>query len=831
MALWMRTPVFAQETPPQVAAMPPHSLEPANPEPDLESATAEASATLLLDQAAVADPESVESAEPPGHPEAEEGVPLLFSTIVDVTLNQVAMGTFFLAEDASGALYATQQDLEDWGLLLPATLPDSGILMDGARYLPLNGIPGADYHLDPLTYGLQLTVPGESLPHRRYGADKPPPMPQPGSGLALDYSLSVAGAEASRLRYTGLLEASVFRQGWTASFSSSAAFGDEADGWRRLTTALQRDQPESLRRLSLGDAILPQTAWGSGLRFGGLRLATEFSLQPGLLTFPLPTVEGVAQVPSVVDLYLDDRRILDQEVDAGPFTLDHLPLTSGAGELRMVVRDSQGREQTVAESFYISRQLLKAGLSSYSLALGALREDYGRRDFGYGAWIADARYRRGLSDTLTLGGVVQASGDRLAAALSVDAGSLLGEASVATAFSHAAETGLGAMVELGARYQARRFHLSGTWSQWSANFRVPGVEDKAARRRQQLLSAGLNLNAWGSVSLIHANRRYWDDDDLSRTTLSYRKRLTDWLQVDLSASTQRDGDDWDRQLGLNFHVLFDRRSGSLYYRRSQDGLDLSGEFSQSLPAGTGYGYRFQADRQGLDAGELAVRTGIGTHRLTASDPDSLSWRIQTEGSLTYMDREFFLAPATGRAFALVDVADYPEVMVKLENQPIARTNSRGSVLLPNLRPYEENRVGIEQRDLPIDANVETLEVIAVPYADSGVRVEFPVSAVSGVVLQARQADGGDIPLGALVTVEGGGAGLVGYDGLLYLEGIYGPAQLHISWEDNQCLLSIPPTPEGELTQLGALPCQETIPVSPATAPPAPAVEVESSARP
>ena len=97
-----------------------------------------------------------------------------------------------------------------------------------------------------------------------------------------------------------------------------------------------------------------------------MQLASNFATDPNFVTFPLPTIGGLAEWNSVAEVFLNNTLRVSEEVPAGPFEIDNLPVVSGAGEVQLRVTDLLGREQFLTQSYYVSPRLLKAGLSDYS---------------------------------------------------------------------------------------------------------------------------------------------------------------------------------------------------------------------------------------------------------------------------------------------------------------------------------------------------------------------------------------------------------------------------------------------------------------------------------
>ena len=62
----------------------------------------------------------------------------------------------------------------------------------------------------------------------------------------------------------------------------------------------------------------------------------------------------------------------------------------------------------------------------------------------------------------------------------------------------------------------------------------------------------------------------------------------------------------------------------------------------------------------------------------------------------------------------MQVADFPDMTVYVENQPIGRTDGKGRVLLDSLRAYERNSVSIDPKELPFEASLATREMVVTP---------------------------------------------------------------------------------------------------------------------
>jgi outer membrane usher protein len=131
------------------------------------------------------------------------------------------------------------------------------------------------------------------------------------------------------------------------------------------------------------------------------------------------------------------------------------------------------------------------------------------------------------------------------------------------------------------------------------------------------------------------------------------------------------------------------------------------------------------------------------------------------------------------------------VRVYAENQLVARTDTGGNAFVPRLRPYEVNRIAIDQGDLPLDSQIDTLQVEAAPYFRSGVLLAFGVRPARGALLTVLLENGAPLPSGAVVRVGNGEEEFpVGLRGEVYVSGLAANNRLLVSWRGQGCELDV-----------------------------------------
>ena len=101
-------------------------------------------------------------------------------------------------------------------------------------------------------------------------------------------------------------------------------------------------------------------------------------------------------------------------------------------------------------------------------------------------------------------------------------------------------------------------------------------------------------------------------------------------------------------------------------------------------------------------------------------------------------------------------------------------------------------VSIDQNDLPLDAAIGSLKLIATPYYRSGVLIDFPVKRERGGTLRVVLEDGSDLPSGALSQIEGKDEEFpVALRGEAYLTGLEATNRIRFTWKGQSCTIDVP----------------------------------------
>jgi outer membrane usher protein len=750
-----------------------------------------------------------------GHAIAEvtdAGEAPLQSAIVELRLNdQEESTTLVVHRGPDGTLLVRAADLPPLRLKPPA---GGTVLVEGEPHVRFGPANQATIVFDDATQAVRMTLPPDAfLPSRLtiLVPDAAPVTPAELGGF-LNYDLYGQQVDA-QTSLGGFLDLGLFGPRGVVTNSLLTRHDDERRETLRLESTWTLDFPERIATLRVGDAISASGAWGRSARFGGVQFGTNFATQPTLVTMPLLSAQGEALVPSTVDVFLNGRPVTSQDVPPGPFTIDRLPPITGAGQMQVVVTDALGRQQVIAQPFYTGRTLLPAGLDEYSFEAGAIREDYARRSNAYGDLVLAGTFRRGFTDRFTA--EVHAEGQAGGAgAAGLDAAWQAGNVGVVTLTAAAGGDGdYGWLAGAGLERSSQRFNVFARTIYTSREFAQLGTESLRIRPRQRSFAgAGAGFGRLGMLQLSYGLQSNWTGPATETMALSHAVGLGDLGFVSFIASHAIAGES-STDLFLNWTLAFGERRTAAVTLQHSPGGPRAGDFEavasvqQSLPVGAGTGYYValssneNAQLEYLYQGEAGL---LGLQYARRDDRDG--WRASAAGGIAFTDAGVMPARRLDRSFAVVEVADFADMTVYVENQPIGRTDRKGRVLLDSLRPYERNAVSIDPKELPVEASLATTAMTVTPAYRSGPVVRFPVVRASAATLRLVQADGRPVPAGARVTTASEQVP-VAMDGLVYLTAAAGRQDAVAEWVGQRCTFSFE-RPDGGDPQpdLGAVTC-------------------------
>ena len=728
---------------------------------------------------------------------AEDPVDDADEVFMAVLINEQPQGIVVILR-SDGRLFAGAQDLRRWRLRLPNTAP---LIHYGEDFFALDALAGLSYRFDESSQALTVqAAPSLFDATRLKGTVTNFSAPTPASpGGFLNYDVSANHAQG-RTSTSGLLELGGFAGWGTVQTRLLARDLNGKATAVRLDTTWTRDQPLKVASLRVGDAISGTSSWGGAVRFGGVQWSTNFSTQPGFISFPLPGMSGEAALPSTVDLYVDNALRMSREVPSGPFSIQDLPVTTGQGDARLVVRDILGREQVITQPFYATPRLLQQGLQDYSYELGFVRRNFGTDSNNYGRALAVSTHRLGITEQFT----GEIHGELLGHQQSLGLGGVLmlpaaGVLSGSFAASHS-DRGVGGLLALGLQRQGRPFSFGVNTQFASQRFVKLGMQPEAlAPRHISRVFVNLATSGHGSFTANYTEQAFPDRQGIKILAGSHSRKIGRLGNLSASVTRLLTGDA-KTTFNLNFSMPLGNRTNASISASAQPGREQARlAVSHSMPAGSGVGYRLVAGAGDSDyrQAEVSAQNEVGTYTLGASKiSGQTAFRGSAGGAVAFLGGSAFLSRRITDSFAVVQVPGYSGVGVYADNQLVARTDAKGSALLPRLRPYEKNTVRIEQADLPLDAQIDAVQLDAVPNFRSGLLLKFPVKRSRGALLTVVLENGDPLPAGAQAQIIGDNIEQnevfpTGLRGEVYLTGLAVSNRLRVTWREQSCEFVLP----------------------------------------
>ncbi len=698
---------------------------------------------------------------------------------LELVVNQMSSGNVVIVHQRSGRLYVARDDLQAAGIAFPVAVGEQ---------VALDSVDGLHSDYDSQAQRLVLEVPPSWLPDQRIGNRSLFPGGEAFSsfGALLNYDAYLNDTDDVGSSLSVWNELRLFDSWGTFSTTgqwrepiSGRNFESGRRGFLRYDTTFRYTDEARLLTLEAGDVISGSLPWTSSVRLGGVQVSRDFSVRPDLVTYPLPAFAGEAAVPSSVDLFINGYKSASADLQPGPYTLTNVPYINGAGNAVVVTTDAQGRQVSTTLPFYVTSTLLQKGLMDYSVAAGSLRRDYGLRDFGYGPALTAASLRYGVSDSFTLESHAEAAENL---ALGGVGGNLLvgtfGVVNAAVSQSRF-ESRSGRQVSLGYQYNSQRIGFNYQRLERYGDYADLTLLDSPWTRlskRSEQMTVSLNLERYGSLGAGYFDVRAGDESRTRLLNLSWSKSLWGNTSLYLSANREVGGGEWATQAQLV--IPFDLYGTlSLSAERNQNGESIQRvNYSHAVPSEGGVGYNLGyagGDQEAYRQADLTWRLqSVQLQAGTYGTREGMTRWADASGSLVWMDAGLFAANRINDAFVVVSTDGFADVPVRYENQTVGRTDSKGHLLVPWSSAYYRGKYEIDTLELPANVRAQNVEQRVAVRRGAGYLLNFPLSRVRAASIELVDANHQDLPLGSQVLhQQSGGLAVVGWDGLVYLEGL------------------------------------------------------------
>ena len=755
--------------------------------------------------------------------------------MLNVRLNGVRKGDFLAYMTGDGDFLFPPRDLVAMGVPRPA---GRTVEIAGEMLLSLKSIEGAELTFNEKTLTLEIQLPPGMLPGQsvNLGATQPAlDLSSRARGGFLNYWLGYSHSQSGFEAYNGATELglNIGKLLLLDNRTFSAADGQYRSV--RLQTQLLYDEPEQLRRWTLGDAFASSGELGSTLNLGGISVSKLYQINPYFIKTPLAGFAGAVALPSTVDVYMNGARVQSQTLAPGNFSLQNLNAYNATGlrNIELVIRDAFGQEQHVSFPYFFTDQLLAKGLHEYSYNAGFIRNNFGVKSNEYGTAAVSAFHRYGWSDTLTLGLGGDATRDHINFGPRVSLNTV--NAGVVTAgFSLSHDRDI--PIKSGAAASLNHTFVSGPISsqlfvrRFTEDYSVIGFNptDEPKLQGSAAVSYG-NRNA-GTFSLSYAVQTVFGGAaDERSTTLGYTRTLAG--NVSLVANVSRviaDTSEYAAFVGVAFFPARELIANASQQRTTEGDTVNQFQFAKTPPIGEGLGYRVLTQRSVIGGSvsesispfvqynaRNAILTAEGTTFVNGRSGGTDFYQLAIAGAAVYIGNDFYFSRPVNDSFGLVRIEPpLAGVRVLKSNAEVGVTDATGTVFVPNLGSYQVNEVAIQPKDVPLDYSVTHSSQKLRPPLRSGVIARFDIRRIRAVTGRLKlRSDGTVTPLENYEMVLTGTAGTARVStirhGDFYIEnlapGRYS-AQLNVDGKTCKLELTIP-TSQEIVTDLGDIVCE------------------------
>ena len=716
--------------------------------------------------------------------------------IVDFILNSQIYAEPIVAHKILGGGIAIDVDIWNQFNLIPL---DQKILLSDCTYgylLPQR--EGFSYKFNPALQTLEIAASADAfqgvvfgIPVRKYKPIESSP------GFFMNYNVSGTETKNSNSSVGGILGFVGFNKTGSVTHEQSLLNESSSNKSIRGNTFFKKDFPDAMESFVIGDTLSSDGDWSRPARYLGVRWSRDFLTQPGYVTYPSPSLKGSAALPSVVDVYINNQKQFQQTLTPGPFDYRNVPLTTGAGEVNLVVKDLLGRETVITKSFYTQNSMLKEGLSDFSLESGLFRNNYGTLSNDYSSPFVAGTYRQGLTDDITGQSRFEAGAERQA--IGADVTSVigtLGSIHLATAVSKDSERDTGTLYNVGLERRTPKYLVGAQYKSYSKDY-TPFAYSSLETRPKNIFNATATVPIYKDLatSLSYVEQTSYDTTAFRNVSLTTGITLP--LQISMSVIANKSlSTDKAWFAGLNFNIPLGKDYSSYLNSNRQNNGDIINtvNLTKNIPAGEGIGWglNLSDDVTQQTRANIIVNTGSAQFSSEINQgQNNNAIRLGANGSLGYAEGLTFATRNIGDdSIAIVKVGDLKGIPIYNQNQIMTHTNDKGLAFV-KIRPYEKAKISIDPNTLPLDVDLNETKREPVAYAKSSVLVDFSIVRLKHVLITILKADGTFVPAGAKVVVKGQEEVFyVGRRGEVYISNLEDVSHLTITWKEHSCEFNV-----------------------------------------
>ena len=532
----------------------------------------------------------------------------------------------------------------------------------------------------------------------------------------------------------GTFEANTFIKGIRVNYQGAGSFTTK--NLDRISFNLSQEDVDTSRSWMIGDGSSVAGYGVAPVRFTGIQYKNDFALNPTFVTSPTFGLSGVATAPSTLDILMGNQVVKSQAIPAGPFDITNMQPLLGVLGVQVVVKDTFGYQQVINSPIIGSVNLLKKGLSDFSVQAGQIRPTLNRTESPF----ASGFYRLGLTDWMTLEGNAEASkaGQTLKAVH--HAGISASIASPVGQFSVSGRTGTGTSADV--NYQNAWHPIK------DLNITVHAGVSKTSTDYLQMGGGSVSPSVKSIGGIIGYKK-------LSLTALATQNNgMNLFTSTVVLSPAKSNGITWSATTSITSNVnQANSKSQSLMLfasipldteslNRNQSVLAGVSQTGNSNPVetldytnystnGIGGSYKVRTELAknskridtSADFKEFFADIGIATSTSQTSSGSTTGVRGYIKGGVVYDSESGYVVMTNpiNTGYAIVD-SGAKDTIILVNNSPKSKSNKNGMAVVTDFVPLLKTAISLDEETAP--DNYDNNEVLVSTYNKSSVNVSF-----------------------------------------------------------------------------------------------------------
>lgn len=589
------------------------------------------------------------------------------------------------------------------------------------------------------------------------------------------------------------------------------------NSYESISTYVQRAFPQYRGVFTLGDSYTDGEIFDS-FGYRGVDFSSDDRMLPNSMLGYAPRIRGNAKTNAKVEIRQQGQLIYQTTVTPGSFEINDLYPTGFGGELEVSIIEASGETQRFKVPYASVVQMLRPGMSRYSVTVGQFRD----KDIHLDPWIIQAKYQYGINNFITGFTGLQSSEDYSAFTLGSAFSTPIGAVSLDVTHSQAdfkkrqSETGQSYRLSYSKLITPTNTNLTLAAYRYSTeNFYklrdaliVQDLDDRGisstyvGKQRSEFqitLNQGLP-NKWGNIYATGSWIDYWNRQETTRQyQMGYSNTYSN-LTYGISAIkrivedniTKQTTDDTEYMLTLSLPWSFKKNSVNFNSITTKENITLgmSGTVNDRFNYGTSVSQAYG------DNASMNVNAQYRTNFTTLGGSYSISDQyeqamVSARGNIVAHSKGVLLGPDQGQTMVLVYA---PEAAgAKVNNTTGLSINKSGYAVIPYVTPYRLNDITLDPQNMSTDVELsETSQRIA-PYAGSISQVSFATKLGKAIYIHGLTKEGKTLPFAAeAFNSQGENIGMVAQGSMVYLRTTLTADTVTVKWGDEaneQCKIT------------------------------------------